>query len=66
MFIVIFYIFLRHCEFVERNDQIISEPSIVNREIRVSIEIGIGGTFELENCKRKLAVIIYSKYIQIF
>ena len=59
-------IFLRHCEIMERNNQIVSESSIVMMEIRVSIERGVGDVFEHENCKRKFVEIIYSKYIHIF
>ena len=58
--------FLRHCEIMERNNQIVSEPSIIMVEIRVSIKSGIGDIFEHDNRKRKFVDTIYSKYIHIF
>ena len=47
--IVLMYDFsLRHCEIIEMNDQIISEPSIVVMEIRVSIKSGIRDIFNMK------------------
>ena len=67
IFIVRMYpFFLRHYEILERNNQNISEPSIVMMEIRVSIKSGTGGIFENENCKRKFVDIICPRYIHIF
>ena len=51
---------------MERNNQIVAEPSIVMMEFRVSIKNGIGDIFEHENCKRIFVEIIYSRCIHIF